>query len=154
MADDELLLSNQLCFALYRASRSITQIYRPLLDELGLTYPQYLVMLVLWERDSLPVKELGTALDLDSGTLSPLLKRLAAAGFISRGRSPEDERSVVVSLTDAGRRLRRRAKSVPGKISCATEMSYEDVVSLRSTLTSLADTLGSHRSSPSSNRTA
>ncbi|WP_340383973.1 MarR family transcriptional regulator [Streptomyces sp. SS7] len=112
-AEGSLLLDDQLCFALYAASRAVTARYRPLLDELGLTYPQYLVMLALWERDSLSVRELGTALQLESSTLSPLLKRLESQGLLLRERRPDDERSVALRLTGAGARLRERASGVP-----------------------------------------
>jgi DNA-binding MarR family transcriptional regulator len=108
-----LLLEDQLCFALYAASRAVTACYRPLLDVLGLTYPQYLVMLVLWERDSISVRELGTALQLESSTLSPLLKRLEVSGLIIRERRPDDERSVAIRLTDVGADLREKARTVP-----------------------------------------
>ncbi|MBB5939847.1 MarR family winged helix-turn-helix transcriptional regulator [Streptomyces zagrosensis] len=111
-----LLLEDQLCFALYAASRSVTAGYRPLLDELGLTYPQYLVMLVLWERDQVPVRDLGAALHLESSTLSPLLKRLEASGLIRRERRADDERSVAVSLTQAGTDLREKARAIPSAI--------------------------------------
>src|SRR3954470_3587338 len=107
--DRALLLDNQLCFALYSASLAMTKLYKPLLEDLGLTYPQYLVMLVLWERDGLMVSELGERLFLDSGTLTPLLKRLEAAGLIARIRAVEDERRVHISLTAAGRKLKARA---------------------------------------------
>src|SRR3954470_3664742 len=100
--ESALLLDNQLCFALYSASLAMTKLYKPLLDELGLTYPQYLVMLALWERDGSTVSELGQRLYLDSGTLTPLLKRLEAAGLVSRVRSTEDERRVHLRLTSAG----------------------------------------------------
>ncbi|MET9965195.1 MarR family transcriptional regulator [Streptomyces sp. NPDC006356] len=108
-----LLLDDQLCFALYAASRAVTARYRPLLDELGLTYPQYLAMLALWERDSISVRDLGAALQLESSTLSPLLKRLEAAGLLRRERRPDDERSVAIHLTEAGAALRERARGVP-----------------------------------------
>ncbi|MGW3174696.1 MarR family winged helix-turn-helix transcriptional regulator [Streptomyces sp. NPDC001153] len=111
-----LLLQDQLCFALYAASRAVTVRYRPLLDDLGLTYPQYLVMLVLWEQDSISVRELGTALQLESSTLSPLLKRLEAGGLIRRERRAEDERSVSIHLTPAGADLRDKARPVPAAI--------------------------------------
>ncbi|KAA0940613.1 MarR family transcriptional regulator [Streptomyces apricus] len=107
------MLDDQLCFALYAASRAVTARYRPLLDELGLTYPQYLVMLVLWEQDSISVRDLGAALQLESSTLSPLLKRLEAAGLLRRERRTDDERSVALRLTDAGLRLQDRADAVP-----------------------------------------
>ena len=116
--EDPLALEQQVCFALSIASRSVLGIYRPLLEPMGLTHPQYLVMLALWQRDALPqdplsVKELGALLQLDSGTLSPLLKRLQAGGLIRRRREPRDERSVTVSLTDKGRDLRAHAERIP-----------------------------------------
>jgi DNA-binding MarR family transcriptional regulator len=114
-----LLLDDQLCFALYAASRAVTQRYRPLLDELGLTYPQYLVMLVLWEHGTVPIKDIGAALQLDYGTLTPLIKRLEANGLLRRERSAEDERTVRVSLTDQGRALREQAAGVPSAIGDA-----------------------------------
>jgi DNA-binding MarR family transcriptional regulator len=115
----ELLLEEQACFALYSASRAVTDVYRPLLAELGLTYPQYLVLLVLWERDPRPVKEIGEALQLDYGTISPLLKRLEASELVSRRRLASDERSVVIELTGQGRALRERAAGLPERIGCA-----------------------------------
>ncbi|WP_353862470.1 MarR family winged helix-turn-helix transcriptional regulator [Svornostia abyssi] len=114
--EDPLALDRQVCFALYAASRAVTAAYRPLLEPLGLTYPQYLVMLVLWERGPLPVHEIGDALRLDSGTLSPLLKRLEAGGLVRRRRSAEDERRVLVALTDEGRALRDRAVDIPERL--------------------------------------
>ncbi|MFF2379352.1 MarR family winged helix-turn-helix transcriptional regulator [Streptomyces sp. NPDC058108] len=120
-----LLLDDQLCFALYAASRAVTARYRPLLDELGLTYPQYLVMLVLWEQDSITVRDLGNALQLESSTLSPLLKRLEAAGLLRRERRAEDERSVAIRLTDAGARLQEQADAVPLAIGDAMGLTPE-----------------------------
>ncbi|MEU9557579.1 MarR family winged helix-turn-helix transcriptional regulator [Streptomyces fumanus] len=120
-----LLLQDQLCFALYAASRSVTARYRPLLEELGLTYPQYLVMLVLWDQDSVSVRELGTALQLESSTLSPLLKRLEASGLIHRERRSDDERSVAVRLTQAGTDLREKARTVPLAIGEAMGLTPE-----------------------------
>ncbi|WP_119964671.1 MarR family winged helix-turn-helix transcriptional regulator [Simplicispira lacusdiani] len=108
-----LLLDNQVCFALYSASLAMTKLYKPLLDAIGLTYPQYLVMLVLWERDRITVSELGERLFLDSGTLTPLLKRLEASGLLERQRDAQDERRVRISLTLQGRALRDSAESVP-----------------------------------------
>jgi DNA-binding MarR family transcriptional regulator len=105
-------LDDQLCFALYAASRAVTARYRPMLEAIGLTYPQYLVMMLLWEQDEQTVGQLGSRLALDSGTLSPLLKRLTAAGLVTRHRRVEDERSVAISLTDAGRALRERAFAI------------------------------------------
>ena len=129
-----LALDRQICFALYAASRALTNRYRPLLEPLGLTYPQYLVMLVLWERGAVPVKELGSALQLDSGTLSPLLKRLQAAGLVERRRSTADERQVLVEPTAAGRALRERAASVPAGIVAATGLDLEALATLKRTL--------------------
>ena len=118
-AEGSLLLDDQLCFALYAASRAVTGRYRPLLEELGLTYPQYLVMLVLWEQDSISVRDLGTALQLESSTLSPLLKRLEANGLLRRERRRDDERSVAIRLTDAGERMREQAAAMPLAIGAA-----------------------------------
>jgi DNA-binding MarR family transcriptional regulator len=123
--EGSLLLDDQLCFALYAASRAVTARYRPLLDELGLTYPQYLVMLVLWEQDSISVRDLGAALSLESSTLSPLLKRLEASGLLRRERRPDDERSVAIRLTDAGARLQERARTVPLAIGDAMGLTVE-----------------------------
>jgi len=128
--DQALLLDNQLCFALYSASLAMTKLYKPLLDELGLTYPQYLAMLVLWEGDGLTVSELGERLSLDSGTLTPLLKRLEAAGLITRIRDVEDERRVHVTLTAAGRKLKVRAQKIPGCILSASQCSMSELVRL------------------------
>ncbi|ONI82257.1 MarR family transcriptional regulator [Saccharothrix sp. ALI-22-I] len=139
MRDFTLELDDQLCFALYAASRAVTARYRPLLDDLGLTYPQYLVMLVLWERGSVPVKDLAAALQLDYGTLSPLLKRLESAGLIRRERRPDDERSVRIVLTGHGDELRERAKDVPPAIGDAMNLGQEDTARLRALLRTLAD---------------
>ncbi|MFY8017459.1 MAG: MarR family winged helix-turn-helix transcriptional regulator [Inhella sp.] len=128
--DQALLLNNQLCFALYSTSLAMTKLYKPLLDELGLTYPQYLVMLVLWERDGLMVSELGERLALDSGTLTPLLKRLEAAELVSRVRDLEDERRVRVTLTTAGRKLKARARKIPGCILAASQCSLPELAAL------------------------
>ncbi|GGN63877.1 MarR family transcriptional regulator [Streptomyces albiflavescens] len=123
--EGSLLLQDQLCFALYAASRSVTTRYRPLLEELGLTYPQYLVMLVLWDQDSVPVRNLGAALQLESSTLSPLLKRLESSGLIHRQRSADDERSVTIRLTQAGTDLREKARTVPLAIGKAMGLTLE-----------------------------
>jgi DNA-binding MarR family transcriptional regulator len=128
---DPLALDRQLCFSLYTASRALTGLYREILTDLGLTYPQYLVMLVLWERGTLPVKELGLALSLDSGTLSPLLRRMEGAGLLTRRRGPEDERIVHVSVTEEGTRLRELAGDIPDQLLCATDLSAERVEELR-----------------------
>jgi DNA-binding MarR family transcriptional regulator len=125
-----LQLDNQLCFALYSTSLAMTKLYKPLLEELGLTYPQYLAMLVLWEQDGLTVSELGERLYLDSGTLTPLLKRMEAAGLVSRIRAVEDERRVHITLTAAGRKLKARAAKIPGCILSATQCSIPELVSL------------------------
>ena len=137
MTADEPKLEKQVCFALYAASRAVTSHYRPMLDALGLTYPQYLVMLVLWERGPALVKELGAALDLDSGTLSPLLKRLETAGLVRRRRCVEDERAVRVHLTEEGSELRTRATMVPCKLSGATGMDRRELEALRQNLVRL-----------------
>lgn len=118
----QLKLDNQLCFAIYASSREMTKMYQPLLEHLGLTYSQYLVMLVLWEQQECTVKELGTALYLDSGTLTPLLKRLEAAGLIIRKRSTEDERKVHITLTEAGWALQQQALSIPDDLRSRTCM--------------------------------
>ncbi|GAA2313674.1 MarR family transcriptional regulator [Streptomyces kunmingensis] len=123
--DGSLLLQDQLCFALYAASRSVIARYRPLLDELELTYPQYLVMLVLWEQQTASVRELGAALQLESSTLSPLLKRLEAGGLIHRQRRADDERSVSITLSEAGAELREKARAVPLAIGEAMGLTPE-----------------------------
>ena len=136
-AEKVLRLEDQLCFALYEASRATIDIYRPYLDELGITYPQYLVLLVLWERGTSAVKEIGLLLHLDSGTLSPLLKRLEAAGFIKRQRRASDERVVDISLTDKGHELKARAVSIPEKFYCELDLTYEEYIGLLRTLKKL-----------------
>ncbi|WP_406071659.1 MarR family winged helix-turn-helix transcriptional regulator [Micromonospora sp. NBC_01638] len=140
---DDLVLRRQVCFALYAASRALTDVYRPILDEVGLTYPQYLVLLVLWERpdDAPTVSELGTELRLDSGTLSPLLKRLETAGLVVRRRSARDERRVEVGLTEQGRALREQLCDVPLRIAQATGLGISELVALRDTLTRVTDTI-------------
>ncbi|MER5429205.1 MarR family transcriptional regulator [Streptomyces sp. NPDC002588] len=138
-ADGPPLLDEQLCFALYAAQRAVTAAYRPLLDELGLTYPQYLVLLVLWERGEIPVKELAAALRLDYGTMSPLLKRLEAAGLVRRERSARDERSVLVACTGRGEELKGRASRVPGALLSATGLEMAEVARLREELWGLAE---------------
>ena len=129
-ADRALQLDSQLCFALYSASLAMTRRYQPLLGALDLTYPQYLVMLVLWERDGLMVSDLGDRLFLDSGTLTPLLKRLEAAGLVARIRALDDERRVHVTLTAAGRRLKSRAAKIPACIAEAVQCPLPDILSL------------------------
>ncbi|MFI5918174.1 MarR family winged helix-turn-helix transcriptional regulator [Streptomyces anulatus] len=141
--DAELLrLDHQVCFSLHAASRAFGGFYRQALKDLGLTYSQYLVMLVLWERGPQPVKAIGERLHLDSGTLSPLLKRLETAGLVRRERSREDERSVVIDLTDEGARLRDRALSVPRAVLAATGLSLDEVLGLQEVLGRLTTALG------------
>jgi DNA-binding MarR family transcriptional regulator len=140
-ADQALLLDNQLCFALYSASLAMTKLYKPLLDELGLTYPQYLVMLVLWEGDGLMVSELGQRLCLDSGTLTPLLKRLESTGLVSRMRDAEDERRVRIQLTAAGRKLKARAAKVPGCVLAASQCSIPELLQLTKQVRTLRERL-------------
>ena len=123
-------IDDMLCFALYAASRAAMDVYRPLLDELDLTYPQYLVMIVLWDREICSVKDIGRTLHLDSGTLSPLLKRLESTGFIKRQRRTQDERVVDISLTDEGRALQERAADVPMKVSCRYGIEFDEYVTL------------------------
>jgi DNA-binding MarR family transcriptional regulator len=134
-------LSKQVCFALYAASRAVTARYRPILDRYGLTYPQYVALLVLWERGDTTVKDLGSALMLDSGTLSPLLKRLEAVGLVTRARNAGDERSVIVSLTNAGAALQKQAAGVPAELAHATGMSPAELATLRHTLAALTAAL-------------
>ena len=137
------VLDEQLCFALYTASRAMTSCYRPLLDAMGLTYPQFLVLLVLWERGDSSVTRIGNALQLETGTLSPLLKRLETTGFITRTRQAEDERSVTVGLTDAGRALEERAAVVQREVSDATGLTDAEIAALRATLQTVTTNLKS-----------
>ncbi|MCU1344228.1 MAG: putative mgrA, HTH-type transcriptional regulator [Acidimicrobiia bacterium] len=132
---DVLALDQQLCFALYAASRAVVRSYGPLLDKVGLTYPQYVTLLALWDSPGpLTVKALGERLHLDSGTLTPLLKRLEAQGLITRQRSAEDERRTNVELTTKGRRLRRRVENVPRQVASALAMDAAEAVALRDQL--------------------
>ena len=140
-----LLLDDQLCFALYAASRAVTQLYRPLLEELGLTYPQYLVMLALWERDRATIGELASVLELDHGTLSPLLKRLQAAGLLERQRHTDDERVVNVALTPAGRELAQRADAVPQVIVDSYGVDAAEFEGLRARLRELTKSVAAAR---------
>jgi DNA-binding MarR family transcriptional regulator len=139
IADDWLRLDRQLCFALYSASLAMTKLYKPWLDPLGLTYPQYLAMLVLWERDGLTVSELGHRLMLDSGTLTPLLKRLEAAGLLQRQRDRSDERRVLLKLTSTGRALKARAAEVPRRVACAAACPLDELAALTARLSDLRD---------------
>ena len=140
-ADKMLALDNQFCFALYSASLAMTKAYKPLLDNLGLTYPQYLAMLVLWQEEGLLVKDIGERLFLDSGTLTPLLKRLQAAGLIARTRDEKDERQVRITLTPEGRALKRRARTIPEQVMCASGQSAQALGALRNQLSLLRDSL-------------
>ncbi len=140
-AQDMLRLDQQLCFALYSASLAMTKVYKPLLAPLGLTYPQYLVMLLLWERDDRTVNELGQALHLDSGTLTPLLKRMEAAGLVQRQRDTLDERRVRLMLSEAGRALKAQATHVPVAVGCQLGLVPDDIAQLRTQLHALQSRL-------------
>ena len=137
--DNALLLDNQLCFRLYAATRAVTQAYQPLLAPLGLTYPQYLVMLVLWEKDGLSVKEIGDRLLLDSGTLTPLLKRMEGMGLVCRTRSKRDERMITIDLTEKGKAMKADAAEIPLKLFCGTDLSLDQLASLAAGLDQLLD---------------
>ena len=132
-------LDDQLCFALYAASRAVTARYRPMLDELGVTYPQYLVLMLLWEQDGQTVGQLGNRLALDSGTLSPLLKRLTAAGLVTRHRRVEDERSVSIALTDAGRALHERSYRISEEMIGAIAFDTAEFTELKERLRVLTE---------------
>ena len=136
---EAMKLSSQLCFPLYAAARNVTGLYTPLLKPLGLTYTQYIVLLVLWEKDGISVTEIGEKLMLDNGTLSPLLKKLEHAGYVVRQRSREDERVVVVSLTDAGRALQEKAKDVPLQAAGCVALPPEKARALYTLLYELLD---------------
>jgi len=140
-SDAPLQLSNQLCFAIYSTAHAFNRVYKPLLDRLGLTYPQYLVMLVLWEGDGVTVKVIGDRLQLDSGTLTPLLKRLEAANLVRRTRSTQDERQVVISLTPQGQALKEKARAVPQAILAASACSVMELAAIRSEMIALRDRL-------------
>ena len=134
-------LDNQFCFALYSASHAMTKTYKPMLDRLGLTYPQYLVMLVLWEQDAILVKDIGARLFLDSGTLTPLLKRLEANGLVHRNRDPHDERQVRIVLSPQGRALRSAAQQIPEQVLCASGQQIASLARLRAELARVRDDL-------------
>jgi DNA-binding MarR family transcriptional regulator len=142
-AAEMLSLDHQLCFALYSASLAMTKMYKPLLEPLGLTYPQYLAMRVLWESDGLAVSELGQRLQLDSGTLTPLLKRLEASGWLVRQRDSADERRVLLKLTPAGRALKARAARIPPHVLCASGCSLDELTALTRRIKELRDQLQS-----------
>ena len=137
--DDLLQLEKFLCFSIYSAGHAFNRVYKPLLDNLGLTYPQYLVMVTLWQDDNQSVRSIGSKLYLESSTLTPLLKRLEANGLVSRKRDPEDERSVRVSLTEAGRALRDKAEEVPPCILEATGLDIETAKRLNRDLRTMRD---------------
>src|SRR6516225_1022377 len=138
---DPQRLDNQICFAVYSAAHAFNRVYKPLLDRLGLTYPQYLVMLVLWERDDVPLKDIGERLFLDSGTLTPLLKRLEAAQLVKRTRSTEDERQVLISLTSQGHALKEKARALPQAILAASACSVAELSAMKNELVALRDRL-------------
>ena len=138
---DSLKLNEQICFPLYVLSKEITGLYRPLLEEMDLTYPQYLVMMVLWEEDGLTVSHLGEKLFLDSGTLTPLLKRLENKGFISRIRKKEDERIVELFLTENGKNLRQEACGIPEKLLEQIHVQIEDLKKFKETLSQLINNI-------------
>ncbi|HXZ07721.1 MAG TPA: MarR family transcriptional regulator [Paraburkholderia sp.] len=137
-------LDEQLCFALYSTSLAMTKAYKPILERLGLTYPQYLAMLVLWESDDISVKDMAARLNLDSATVTPLVKRLEAQGYVERVRGTADERVVYIRLTKAGVTLKRSARDVPAEILCATQQTPEFLLRLRDDLTRLRGTLNDY----------
>ena len=138
---DELLkLENQLCFPLYAAARNVTGLYTPHLRPLGLTYTQYITLLVLWEKDSISVSEIGNRLMLDNGTLSPMLKKMEQAGYIVRERSKDDDRVVIISLTQKGRDLKEEAKEIPEKVGSCIDLPVEKAEQLRDLLNELLET--------------
>jgi DNA-binding MarR family transcriptional regulator len=140
-ADWPLMLDNQICFAVYSTAHAFNRVYKPLLDKLGLTYPQYLVMLALWERDDVPVKDIGERLFLDSGTLTPLLKRLEAAELVKRTRSTEDERQVLIALTPQGQALKEKARAVPQGVLAASACSLGELSAMKKDLVALRNRL-------------
>ena len=140
-ADWPLQLDNQICFAVYSAAHAFNRVYKPLLDRLGLTYPQYLVMLVLWEHDDVPLKDIGERLFLDSGTLTPLLKRLEAADLVKRTRSTADERQVLIALTPKGQALKEKARAVPQALLASSACSLGELSSIKNDIVALRDRL-------------
>ena len=140
---DAQLFDNQVCFPLYSAANAVTRAYRPLLDAIDLTYLQYMVMMLLWQHKQMNVKELGEQMYLDSGTLTPLLKRLEAKGFVERRRSELDERVRLISITEAGLELKFKAQSVPGELACKADMSPEQAMELKRLCQTLLANLGS-----------
>ena len=144
-----LQLDKQLCFALYSSSLAMTKLYKPMLAPMGLTYPQYLALLVLWEQDGVSVSALGQRLSLDSGTLTPLLKRMESAGLIARHRAADDERRVDVFLTSQGRKLKQDALHIPERIACAVACDINEIASLTRRLHELRQQLSAATTSPS-----
>ena len=140
MDSDSLKLTNQLCFPLYAASKMVVGKYKPFLDEIDLTYTQYIVMMVLWEQKQISVKELGECLHLDSGTLTPLLKRLESKKFVRRERSSEDERIVTISITETGEQLKEQASKIPMQIGNCLPLEQEEAVTLYKLLYKLLET--------------
>ncbi|MDI1265096.1 MAG: MarR family transcriptional regulator [bacterium] len=140
-ADTPLRLDNQICFAVYSTAHAFNRVYKPLLDRLKLTYPQYLVMLVLWERDNVPVKDIGERLFLDSGTLTPLLKRMETAQLIRRTRSTQDERQVLIALTPQGEALREKARAVPQAILASSACTVPELIATKNAIVALRDRL-------------
>ena len=140
-ADDALLLDNQLCFPLYACAREVVKRYRPFLDDLGLTYTQYIAMMVLWETPCVSSRQLGRRLFLDSGTLTPVLKRLETMGYVNRKRDEKDERNLIVTLTEAGQALKERAAFIPGQMAACIRMEPEDALQLYTLLHRLLDTM-------------
>lgn len=140
-----LLLENQLCFALYAATHAITRSYRSRLSQVGLTYSQYLVLLVLWGKDKLTVKQIAKNLRLDSGTLTPLLKRLESADLVTRVRGEQDERELIISLTTAGKRLRHRVAELQKQVACETGLRVKEFEELKKTLNTLTDTISTRQ---------
>lgn len=134
-------LENQICFSLYAASREVIKLYKPILDKYNLTYTQYLVMIVLWEYDEITVKDIGNKLHLDSGTLTPLLKKLEARGLLTRHRAKEDDRMVLVNLEEDGKKLKNEILDVPGEVFCKMNISKEKVELLKQNLDELMDSL-------------
>lgn len=139
---EHLKLENQLCFSLYAASREVIKLYKPILDEYGLTYTQYVTMLVLWEKERLTVKEIGQQLHLDSGTLTPLLKKLEKLELIHKYRDPKDDRVVIIELTEAGHSLKEQMSDVPKRVFCQVEGTIDEVQVLKKMLDDLLNKLG------------
>lgn len=130
MIEDALKLENQLCFPLYACAKEVVRLYKPLLDEIGLTYTQYIAMMVLWENDDITIKQLGEKLYLDSGTITPLVKKMEAQGLVSRARDVTDERSVIVTLTEQGQLLREKASEIPAKLVSCLPLIKEEATTL------------------------